>query len=50
MSVEILHQKARDIADEYFSEREQEVVRNLQDNLGSSRVVDDLESAALRRS
>ncbi len=48
-SVEILHQKARDIADEYFSESEQEVVRNLQDNLGSDRAVDDLESSTVRR-
>ncbi len=44
LSVEILHQKARDIANEYFSEQELQVVRNLQNNLGSGRVVDDLES------
>ncbi len=44
LSEEILHQKAWDIAEEYFSEQQLEVVRNFQDNLGSGRVVDDLES------
>lgn len=44
LSVEILHQKAWDIAGEYFSEQEQEVVRSFRDNLGTGKVVDDLES------
>ncbi|MGB3212511.1 MAG: hypothetical protein WBB19_17555 [Desulforhopalus sp.] len=44
LSEEILHQKAWDIAGDYFSEQEQEVVRNFQDNLGSVKVIDDLES------
>ncbi len=44
LSSEILHQKAWDIAEEYFSEQELKVVRNFRDNLGSGRVVDDLES------
>ena len=44
LSAEILHQKAWNIAGEYFSEQDLEVVRNFRDNLGSGRVVDDLES------
>ncbi|MGB3222947.1 MAG: hypothetical protein WBB23_09110 [Desulforhopalus sp.] len=46
LSAEILHQKAWEIAGEYFSEKEQEAVRDFQDNLGSGsgRGVDNLES------
>ncbi len=43
-SEEILRQKAWDIVSEYFLDQELEAVRNFQDNLGSGRVVDDLES------
>jgi len=38
----MLHQKAWDIADEYFSAQEQKFVKYFQDNLGRGRGVDDL--------
>lgn len=44
LTTEILQQKAWDIADEYFSEQEQEIIRGFQDNLGSGRVAIGLES------
>lgn len=43
LSVEILHQKAWGIAGQYFSDQEQEVVRSFLANLGTGKVVDDLE-------
>jgi hypothetical protein len=43
-SEEILRQKAWDIVRDYYVEQELEAVRNFQDNLGSGRVVDDLDS------
>lgn len=43
-SEETLRQKAWDIVDEYFLEQELQAVHNFQDNLGSGRVVEDLDS------
>jgi hypothetical protein len=43
-SEEILRQKAWQIVSEYFAEQELEAVHKFQDNLGSGRVIDDLDS------
>lgn len=43
LAEEIIHQKAWDIAKEYFLEQEHEIIRTFKDHLGSGRVIDDLE-------
>lgn len=44
LSPEMLHQKAWDIALDFFSEEERQAVQKYQDNLGGDKVVDELPS------
>ncbi|GAB6193502.1 baeRF7 domain-containing protein [Desulfocastanea catecholica] len=47
LSPEMLHQKAWDIALEYFSEEERQAVGRYQDSLGGDKVVDELQSVVM---
>lgn len=44
LPTEILHRKAWDIAEEYFAAEEQDAVQTFQDNLGGTKVADELQS------
>jgi hypothetical protein len=44
LSIDTLYRKAWDIAQEYFSQEEQNAVQNFRDNINGGRVVDDLQT------